>query len=133
MSEWLMHSSAHAMHIVIVACSIAIMLSMCMPAGRIIIRIIVFVMSAVFMHMFMHVDMPSPVMVLAHIVHACSHAEQASIHSCIIVMSMPCMGMSFWCDSIICIAMFMVVSFQRTGGFPACYADHPDLSGGVSL
>ena len=104
------------------------MLAMCIPAGRIIIRIIVFVMSAVFMHMFMHIDMPSPIMVLEHIVHACSHAEQASIHSCIIVMSMPWTGMSFWCDSIICIAMFMVCIPSWNGCFLAWYAADSLLS-----
>lgn len=98
-----MHSSAQAVHMVMVACIIAIMLAVCMPFGRIIMRIMVLHMSAVFEHMPMHAAMPSPVIESAHIVHACSHAEQASIHSCIIERSMPCIGMSFWCICIICI------------------------------
>lgn len=40
MSACFMHSSAQAVHIVMVACIEAIMLSMCIPLGRIIMRII---------------------------------------------------------------------------------------------
>jgi hypothetical protein len=79
-----------------------------MPFGRIIIRIIVFEVSAAFMHMFAHIAMPSPIIMPAQVVQACSHAEQASIHSCIIAMSMPDAGMSFWWFSIICIAGFIM-------------------------
>lgn len=93
MSACFMHSSAQALHIIVVAWSIDIMLSMCMPFGRIIDRIMVLVMSAVFMHMPEHMAMFSPIIIdPAHIVHACSQAEHASIHSSIIAMSMPDAG-----------------------------------------
>ena len=38
--------------------------------------------------------MPSPASASAHMMHACAHAERASIHSCIIAGSMPFIGIS---------------------------------------
>src|SRR6187431_837092 len=85
-----MHSAAHAMHIVMQACIMAIMLSMSIAAGRIIMRIIVLHMSAQFMHIAMHLPMSAMLIeLLAHMVHACSQAEHASIRSCMALMSMP--------------------------------------------
>ncbi|WP_258046188.1 hypothetical protein [Leifsonia shinshuensis] len=66
--------------------------------GRSIMRIIVLHISAQLMHI-ADPDMPSIDIEPAHIVHACSHAEHASIHRCIIVMSMPAIGP--WADSLI--------------------------------
>lgn len=54
MSACFMHSSIQARHIAAQASSIAIMLAMSVPIGRIIARIIVLHMSAQFMHMVAH-------------------------------------------------------------------------------
>jgi hypothetical protein len=54
MSACSVHSSMQARHIAAQASSIAIMLAMLMPIGRIIARIIVLHMSAQFMHMVAH-------------------------------------------------------------------------------
>jgi hypothetical protein len=79
-----MHSSAQFVHIILQASSMAIMLDMSMPMGRIIMRIMVLQTSAQFMHMLEHFIIASPIEASAHIVHACSQAAQASIQSCII-------------------------------------------------
>ena len=49
-----MHSSMHVLHIAMHASSIAIMLAMSIPIGRIMARIIVLHMSAQFMHIAAH-------------------------------------------------------------------------------
>lgn len=54
MSACFMHSSMQVLHIAMQASSIAAMLIMSMPAGRIIARIMVLHMSAQFMHMVAH-------------------------------------------------------------------------------
>jgi hypothetical protein len=88
------HSAAHARAAVLHAWSIAIMEPWSNPIGRIIIRIAALATSAVLAHMLEHFPMPSsPAQASEHIVQACSHAAQASIHSCIRRMSMPCMSM----------------------------------------
>jgi methionine-rich copper-binding protein CopC len=88
-SACFMHSSMHALHIAMHASSIADMDAMSMPIGRIMARIIVLHMSAQFMHMVAHdIIMPSSMPCPEHTVHACSHAEQASMHACMTAMSM---------------------------------------------
>jgi hypothetical protein len=71
------------------------------PVGRIIIRMVVLHMSAQFMHMLMHLTMPPDMPASAHIVHACSHAAHASMHSCITDMSisagMPAISLDMLC------------------------------------
>ena len=80
----------------------AIMAAMSMSfigIGRSIIRIMVLHISAQLMHI-AEPDMPSiDIIEPAHIVHACSQAEHASIHRCTIAMSMPAIGP--WADSLI--------------------------------
>lgn len=78
-----MHSSMHIWHIAMQASSIDIIAVGVMPCMRIMVRIIVLHMSAQFMHAGAH-----DIICVEQIVHACSHAEQASIHACIIDMSM---------------------------------------------
>ena len=93
-----------------------------MPFGRIIMRIMVFDMSAVFMHIAAHTSIPGAMVIEpAHMVQACSQAEHASMHSCIIAMSIP--SIESECISIICIAVFDIVFVQpglsrvgRSGG-----------------
>jgi len=92
MSACVMHSSMQAWHMATQASRAAVMLSMSMPIGRIIMRIMVLLMSAQFMHMVMQVAIPSPAMESAQIVQAISHAEHASIAACIIDMSIGIMG-----------------------------------------
>lgn len=73
------------------ASSDAIMTVAFMPAGRIIIRIMVLLMSAQLEHMAAQRAMPSiSIMLFEHIVQACSHAEAASMRFCIAAMSMVC-------------------------------------------
>ncbi|HEY3436184.1 MAG TPA: hypothetical protein VGK35_00735 [Actinotalea sp.] len=70
-------------------------------------RIIVIDMSAVLMHMDAHRPMPSPPSASAHIVAAIEAAEHASMHRCIIAMSMPvvpAIGMAFIMSAIMLIA-----------------------------
>ena len=96
-----MQSSPQARHIADVAWSIDIIAAMSrslVGIGRSIIRIIVLHISAQLMHI-AEPDMPSIDMEPAHIVHACSHAAHASIHRCIMDMSMPAIGP--WADSLI--------------------------------
>jgi hypothetical protein len=88
-SACMRHSVMQAAHIAMQASSIAIMAVRSMPAGRIIIRIIVMQTSAHIAQREAQVPMPSmPPMASEHIVHACMHMEQASIASCIVIMSM---------------------------------------------
>lgn len=98
------HSAAHAMPMSMHAVIIDIMDVRSMPMGRIIIRIMAIDMSAVFMHIDAHVIM-SPAQASAHIVAAISAAEQASMHSCIIAMSMP---MSFF--GMVCITFIIMLT-----------------------
>ena len=70
-------------------------------------RIIAAATSAVFMHMDAHRPMLSPASASAHIVAAIDAAEHASMHCCIIGMSMPVMpgiGMDFIMSAIMLIA-----------------------------
>lgn len=90
-----------------------------MPFGRSIMRIMVFAMSAAFWHMLAHIAISGDIAIdPAHIVQACSQAEQASMHSCIIAISIPCIESE--CIFIICIAVFDIVFVQpglsRVGG-----------------
>lgn len=77
-----MHSSMQVWHIAMQASSIAIMDAGVIPCIRIIARIIVLHMSAQFMQ-----AGPHDIICVEHTVHACSQAEQASIHACITDMS----------------------------------------------
>ncbi|WEG09265.1 hypothetical protein PU630_01510 [Microbacterium horticulturae] len=76
----------HIWHIATHASSMAIMTAGVMPFIRIMLRIMVLHMSAQFMH-----SGAQSIISIAQIVHACSHAEQASIHACIAVMSIDSM------------------------------------------
>lgn len=112
-----MHSSAQAWHIAMHASSIIVMVGIFMPVGRIIIRIMVLHMSAQFMHVAMHLAvpvMPSAAHMSAHVVQACSHAAHASIHSCIVAMSMSGIGVStifiIWTD------VFIIAPFPASQG-----------------
>jgi hypothetical protein len=91
-SPCLVHSSAQAAAVVIIAWSIAIIDGVCIAMGRSSMRIVVPAMSAVFMHIDMDMRMSSPIMASEHMVHACSQAEQASIQRWRASMSMPVMG-----------------------------------------
>ncbi|HEU4756027.1 MAG TPA: hypothetical protein VFS72_05140 [Agromyces sp.] len=73
-------------------------------------RIIVSHTSAQLEHIAAQRPMPSPASASAHMTHACMHAERASIHSCIIDMSMPFMGMS---DADIAPFIMSIVMFIR--------------------
>ena len=70
------------------ACSIACIEGMSNPLGRIIMRIIVLQTSAQSVHIDAHLIMPSAIALSAHMVHACSQAEHASMQRCIVIMSM---------------------------------------------
>ncbi|WP_435747133.1 hypothetical protein [Microbacterium sp. PMB16] len=72
----------HILHIAMQAFSIDIIAAGDIPCIRIIERIIVLHMSAQFMH-----AGAQSISWVEHTVHACSHAEQASIHACITDMS----------------------------------------------
>ena len=95
-----MHSSMHVWHIAMHASSMAIIDAGVMPCMRMSDRIIVLHMSAQFMHAGAH-----DIICVEHTVHACSQAEQASIHACITDMSIASMPgidiMSFDMASII--------------------------------
>jgi len=77
-----MHSSMQTWHIAMHASSIAIMAAGVMPSMRSIERIMVLHMSAQFMH-----AGAQSIIWVEQIVHACSQAEQASIHACMTDMS----------------------------------------------
>src|SRR6476659_5314095 len=77
-----MHSSMQYWHIAMHASSIAIIEAGFIPCGRIMARIIVLHMSAQFMQ-----DVAHDIICVEHTVHACSQAEQASIHACMTDMS----------------------------------------------
>lgn len=81
-----MHSSMQTWHIAMQASSIDIRLAGVMPCIRSMVRIMVLHMSAQFMH-----AGAQSIICVAQIVHACSHAEQASIQACIIDMSIESM------------------------------------------
>lgn len=79
------------------ASNIIATVSMSIPAGRIIIRIMVLHMSAQFIHVAMQAAVlgrPCEAHISAQVVQACSQAEHASIHSCIMAMSMPGIAVS---------------------------------------
>jgi hypothetical protein len=102
------HSSAVLMHITTMAWSIAITATPFIPFGRSIMRIIVLAESAQFRHIPEHIAMSADTVIdPAHIVHARSQSEQASMHSCIVAMSMP--GIESECASIIRIVVFDIV------------------------
>jgi hypothetical protein len=69
-------------HIAMQASSIAIIAAGVIPCIRIIARIIVLHMSAQFMHAGAH-----DIICVEQTVHACSHAEHASMHACMTDMS----------------------------------------------
>jgi len=77
----------HIWHIAMHASSIAIMVAGVMPCIRSIDRIMVLHMSAQFMH-----AGPQSIIWVEQTVHACSHAEHASIHACITAMSIIAMS-----------------------------------------
>lgn len=85
-SAWSMHSSMHIWHIAMQASSIAIMTAGVIPSMRSMLRIMVLHMSA----QFMQAEAQS-IPCVAQITHACSHAEQASMHACMAVMSIASM------------------------------------------
>lgn len=95
-----MHSSMHVWHMAMHASSMAIIDAGVMPCMRIKARIVVLHMSAQFMHAGAH-----DIICVEHTVHACSHAEQASIQACSTDMSIVLMPgidiMSFDMASII--------------------------------
>lgn len=124
-----MHSSMHIWHIAMQASSIDIIAVGVMPCMRIMVRIIVLHMSAQFMHAGAH-----DIICVEQIVHACSHAEQASIHACIIDMSMLSIPgidiMSFDIMSIIIASIPHSVSVsRRSAGRVARLAAMLDASG----
>jgi hypothetical protein len=135
MSACFMHSAAHAVHIAMHACIIAIMLVGSYPVGRSIARIIVLHMSAQSMHMLAHLAMsvigisPIDIELSAQTVHACSQAEHASIRSCIAAVSMP--GMLIAASIILEVILIIAVDPFWTRGAsirqqlttaPTCYA-----------
>ncbi|UNK71507.1 hypothetical protein [Microbacterium sp. H1-D42] len=77
-----MHSSMHIWHIAMHASSMAIIEAGVIPCIRIIERIIVLHMSAQFMQATLQ-----SIICVEQTVHACSHAEQASIQACQTCMS----------------------------------------------
>ena len=81
-SACIMHMSMHVWHIAMQASSIAIMDAGVMPCIRSIDRIMVPAMSAQFIH-----DGAQSIIWVEQTVHACSQAEQASIHACMTDMS----------------------------------------------
>ncbi|MFD1713987.1 hypothetical protein ACFSBZ_05835 [Amnibacterium flavum] len=117
---WLMHSSMQARHMAMHASSMAVMLIASIPMGRIIMRIMVMVTSAQFEHMLEQRPAPSmsdPAIASAEMVHACEQAEQASMHSCIAIMSislmvLPLIGIAI----IMSIVRVMVSSIPRQRG-----------------
>jgi len=108
----------HSWHIAMQASSIEIMTAGVMPCIRIIARIIVLHMSAQFMQAVAH-----DIICVEHTVHACSQAEQASIHACMTAMSMLSMPgidvMSF--D----MAPIIIASIRRFLPLPGRRADPP--------
>src|SRR5215218_91047 len=91
-------------------------------------RIIAAATSAVFMHMDAHRPMLSPASASAHIVAAIDAAEHASMHCCIIGMSMPVMpgiGMDFIMSAIMLIAARPPSSLWLTSRPQRRYARRP--------
>lgn len=80
-----MQASMHIRHIATHASSIAIIAVGSMPCIRIIARIMVLHMSAQFIQAALQ-----SIICAEHTVHACSHAEQASMHACMTDMSIAC-------------------------------------------
>ena len=112
MSMCISHSAAHAIAMVVQASIIAIVPAISMAAGRIIMRIMVLLMSAMFMHMAPHFSMPAmPIALAAHIVQACSHAALASMRFCMADMSMPSI-----------IDVFIVIMFMSMWSLPGLKA-----------
>ena len=82
-----MHSSMQVWHMAMHASSIAISDAGVIPCIRIIERIMVWHMSAQFMH-----AGAQSIICVEHTVHACSHAAHASMHACMTDMSIICMS-----------------------------------------
>jgi hypothetical protein len=110
-SACIMHSAEHARHIIMQVCIIDIITCMSYPVVRSIMRMVVSHTSAQFAHIAAHRPKPSPASASAHMMHACMHAERASIHSCIMSMSMSFMGMS---DADMAPFIMSIVMFIRT-------------------
>ncbi|GAA1942811.1 hypothetical protein GCM10009717_06490 [Agromyces allii] len=78
-------------------------------------------MSAQLEHIEAQRPMPSAASASAHMTHACMQAERASRHSCIIIGSMPCIGMSdddiapFIMSIVMFIAARSLPGFERRG------------------
>lgn len=123
MSECILHSVMHASHMAMHAWSMAVIAPISMPAGRIIMRIVVMQTSAHIAQRDAQTPMPSMApMASAHIVHACIAVEQASMASCIIIMSMP--------SGIVMSRIIMVVdSIMRSS--PSPHTDVPPAPGDV--
>jgi hypothetical protein len=120
-----MHSSMHIWHIAMQASSIDIMTAGVIPCIRIIERIIVLHMSAQFMQAGAH-----DIICVEQTVHACSQAEQASMHACITDMSIASMPgifvMSFDMASIIIESIAHPTSEKpKRAGPPACRQGSP--------
>lgn len=77
-----MHSSMHIWHIAMQASSIAIIAAGVIPSMRSIERIMVWHMSAQFMH-----AGEQSIICVEHTVHACSQAEHASMQACMTAIS----------------------------------------------
>jgi hypothetical protein len=107
------------------------MLFMSTPMGRIIMRIVVLFMSAPFMHMLAHFAMPSPMEESAQIVQACSAAAQASIQSCIAIMSMDAGIPSTPANSMDMLFIISAVMFMphRPFGLPPGGSHQPSQNG----
>jgi len=99
------------------------------PIGRIIMRVVAIATSAMFMHIDAQRPMPSPALASAHIVAAISAAEQASMHFCIMSISMPMffIGMDFIMSIIMLMAL---ISARENPGvlspnITSCYTRAP--------
>src|SRR5918994_2036019 len=144
-SACIMHSAEQARAIRIVDCIIDDMTCMSQPCMRSIIRIMVSVMSAQLAHSAAHLPIPSPASASAHMMHACMHAERASMVPCITAGSMPFIGMpdDDMAPFIMSIVMFMCTTppswaaerrrCRRGTRQPCsgpCYAGGPGRTGG---
>ena len=110
-----LHSVIHARHIAIHASSMGIIVSLDMLVGRIIMVIMVEHTSAHMADVEAHRPMPSiPAIASEHIVHACIAAEHASMHSCMLIMSIPAM------ESML-IMFFIISSLMRIVFSVSCW------------
>ncbi len=107
------HSVMQAAHIAMQASSMAIIAMRSIPIGRIIMRIVVMHTSEHIAERDAQTPMPAvPAMASEHIVQACIDIEQASMASCISIMSM---SKPVGIDILI---ISVVVSITRTSPFP---------------